>query len=178
MTKASSVGDVLAVQAQLDNLQSQIEQLQGQLAVLQSETDYSTLTVAVSEEPPAITATSRQPAASGIAKAWQDSLHGFAVGVDGIIRLAGPVVLRPSVLGCLGPRWSAHLAPAAAPQSLRSISTVTATATPAATPAVCRASSPLRNCRSGPTSSLTAAGSAGRDEQRIESGPRQCRRTQ
>ena len=38
MAKASSVGDVLAVQAQLDNLQSQIEQLQGQLAVLTSET--------------------------------------------------------------------------------------------------------------------------------------------
>ncbi len=49
MTKASSVGDVLAVQAQLETLQSQIEQLQGQLAVLQNETDYSTLTVAVGE---------------------------------------------------------------------------------------------------------------------------------
>lgn len=89
MTKASSVGDVLAVQAQLDNLQSQIEQLQGQLAVLQSETDYSTLTVAVG----GATRHHRhvtKPAASGIVKAWKDSLHGFAVGVDGIIRLAGP----------------------------------------------------------------------------------------
>ncbi len=89
MAKASSVGDVLAVQAQLDNLQSQIEQLQGQLAVLTSETSYSTLTVAVSEAQPH----HRTPApavASGITKAWHDSLHGFAVGVDGIIRLAGP----------------------------------------------------------------------------------------
>jgi hypothetical protein len=91
MAKASSVGDVLAVQAQLDSLQSQIEQLQGQLAVLQSETDYSTLIVAVSEagthhhHTPA-------PAASGITKAWHDSLRGFAVGVDGVIRLAGPLL--------------------------------------------------------------------------------------
>jgi Domain of unknown function (DUF4349) len=91
MAKASSVGDVLAVQAQLDSLQSQIEQLQGQLAVLQSETDYSTLIVAVSE---AGTHHHRTPtpAASGITKAWHDSLHGFAVGVDGVIRLAGPLL--------------------------------------------------------------------------------------
>ena len=32
------------------------------------------------------------PAASGVTKAWHDSLHGFAVGVDGIIRLAGPLL--------------------------------------------------------------------------------------
>jgi hypothetical protein len=91
MAKASSIGDVLAVQAQLDNLQSQIEQLQGQLGVLQSETDYSTLVVSVGEagthhhHSPA-------PAVSGIAKAWHDSLHGFAVGIDGIVRLAGPAL--------------------------------------------------------------------------------------
>jgi hypothetical protein len=44
MTKATTIGDVLAVQAQLDTLQSQIQQLQGQLGVLTSETAYSTLT--------------------------------------------------------------------------------------------------------------------------------------
>ena len=49
MTKAASIGDVLAVQAQLDTLQTQIQQLQGQLAVLASETDYSKITVVVSE---------------------------------------------------------------------------------------------------------------------------------
>ena len=36
MAKATTVGDVLAVQAQLDTIQSQIEQLQGQLQVLTS----------------------------------------------------------------------------------------------------------------------------------------------
>jgi hypothetical protein len=100
MAKATSIGDVLAVQAQLDTLQSQIEQLQGQLGVLQSETDYSTLTVSVSEagrhhhRPPS-------PAVSGIAKAWHDSLHGFAVGVDGVIRLAGPALFALLCLAAL-----------------------------------------------------------------------------
>jgi hypothetical protein len=91
MTKASSVGDVLAVQAQLDGLQSQIEQLQGQLAVLDSETAYSTLTTSLSEAARHhhhVTA----PSESGAAKAWHDSVHGFSAGVDGIIRIAGPVL--------------------------------------------------------------------------------------
>jgi hypothetical protein len=92
MTRASSIGDVLAVQAQLDSLQSQIQQLQGQLAVLGSETDYSKLTVGVSERaaPP-----HHRPAAatpSGVAKAWHDSVHGFVVGTEGLIRIAGPAL--------------------------------------------------------------------------------------
>jgi hypothetical protein len=107
MAKASSIGDVLAVQAQLDTLQSQIQQLQGQLGVLQSETDYSTLTVSLSEagrhhhRAPT-------PAVSGVAKAWHDSLHGFAVGVDGIIRLAGPALFALLCLAALvlGGRFS------------------------------------------------------------------------
>ena len=45
LAKATSIGDILAVQEQLDSIQSQIEQLQGQLQVLTSETSYSTLNV-------------------------------------------------------------------------------------------------------------------------------------
>jgi Domain of unknown function (DUF4349) len=100
MTKASSVGDVLAVQAQLDNLQSQIEQLQGQLAVIDSETSYSTLIVALTE-PGAHHHEAPAPAASGIDKAWHDSLHGFAAGVDGIIGLAGPFLFALLCLAVL-----------------------------------------------------------------------------
>jgi hypothetical protein len=101
MTKASSVGDVLAVQAQLDALQSQIEQLQGQLAVLDSETSYSTLIFAVSEAAPHHHHHVVAPAESGAAKAWHDSVHGFASGVDGIIRIAGPTLFALLVLGVL-----------------------------------------------------------------------------
>ena len=44
--KATTVGDVLSVQEQLDTIQSQIEQLQGQLSLLTSQdVAYSTLTV-------------------------------------------------------------------------------------------------------------------------------------
>jgi hypothetical protein len=98
MTRASSIGDVLAVQAQLDSLQSQIQQLQGQLAVLGSETDYSKVTFGVSETaaPPHHRA---RAVPSGLAKAWHDSVHGFVVGTEGLIRIAGPALFA---LLCLG----------------------------------------------------------------------------
>jgi Domain of unknown function (DUF4349) len=101
MTKASSVGDVLAVQAQLDALQSQIEQLQGQLAVLDSETAYSTLTPSLTEPGPRHPRHVAAPAASGALKAWHDSVHGFAAGVDGIIRIAGPTLFALLCLAVL-----------------------------------------------------------------------------
>jgi hypothetical protein len=91
LAKATSIGDVLAVQAQLDNIQSQLEQLQGQLQVLTGETDYSTVNVDVTQVTPK---PHPQPAThpSGLSKAWHDSIHGFVTGVEGIIRLAGPVL--------------------------------------------------------------------------------------
>ena len=49
MARATTIGDILAVQNQLDNLQSQLEQLQGQLQVLNGETTYSTLAITLSE---------------------------------------------------------------------------------------------------------------------------------
>jgi hypothetical protein len=91
MTKAYSIDDVLAVQAQLESLQTQIEQTQGELAVLGSETDYSTLTVEVSEPGPA----HHHPAAaapSGLVRAWDDSVHGFVTGGEGLIVIAGPAL--------------------------------------------------------------------------------------
>jgi hypothetical protein len=98
MTKASSIGDVLAVQAQLNSLQSQIQQLQGQLAVLGSETDYSKVTIVVNETaaPPHHRAAVVR---SGLAKAWHDSVHGFVAGTEGLIRIAGPALFA---LLCLG----------------------------------------------------------------------------
>jgi hypothetical protein len=91
MSRATSIGDVLSVQAQLDDLQSQIEQLQGQLQVLDSETAYSTLTVTVNEAGVPVHHVVAHHR-SGLAKAWHDSVHGFIDGVDGLIAGAGPVL--------------------------------------------------------------------------------------
>ena len=100
MTKATSIGDVLSVQEELDSVQTQIEQLQGQLQLLTSQTAYSTVTVTVNEP-----ATPVRPAPvpeSGVVKSWHDSVGGFVDGVEGIIRYAGPVLFA---LICLGLLW-------------------------------------------------------------------------
>ncbi len=97
MARATTIGDVLSVQEQIDTIQSQIEQLQGQLQVLTSETAYSSLTATVNQS-------SRPPAPSplpesGLILAWHQSLGGFVDGVEGVVRLAGPTLFA---LTCLG----------------------------------------------------------------------------
>jgi Domain of unknown function (DUF4349) len=89
LAKATTVGDVLAVQQQLDVIQSQIEQLQGQLQVLTGETSYSTVTTTVSEGTQPRPVPLPEP---GLVRAWHDSIGGFVAGVEGVVRVAGPVL--------------------------------------------------------------------------------------
>jgi hypothetical protein len=99
LAKATTVGDVLAVQEQIDSIQSQIEQLQGRLQVLTSQTSYSRLTVSIGEHTPA---PSPGPVPeSGLVRAWHASIGGFLSGVEGVIRLAGPVVFALLLLGAV-----------------------------------------------------------------------------
>jgi Domain of unknown function (DUF4349) len=99
LAKATTVGDVLAVQEQIDAIQSQIEQLQGQLQLLSSQTSYSTLTVSVGESTPA-PAPSPLPE-SGLVRAWHASIGGFVTGVEGVIRIAGPLLFALLLLGAV-----------------------------------------------------------------------------
>jgi hypothetical protein len=88
LAKATSIGDILSVQEQLDGIQQQIEQLQNQLQLLTSQTSYSKVTVTVSEGTPP-----PRPGPlpeSGLIRAWHDSVGGFVAGVEGVVRLAGP----------------------------------------------------------------------------------------
>jgi hypothetical protein len=103
LTKASTIGDILAVQSQLDSLQAQIEQLQGQLNVLNGETTYGTLTVSVTEAGQRPVAPA--PPSTGLIKAWHDGISGFVSGFEWLVRIAGPtlfVVLCLAVLVVLG----------------------------------------------------------------------------
>jgi hypothetical protein len=88
LAKATSIGDILSVQEQLDGIQQQIEQLQRQLQLLTSQTSYSKVTVTMSEGTPP-----PRPGPlpeSGLVQAWHDSVGGFVAGVDGLVRVAGP----------------------------------------------------------------------------------------
>jgi hypothetical protein len=82
LAKATSIGDILSVQEQLDGIQ------QSQLQLLTSQTSYSKVTVTVSEGAPPPRPAPLQE--SGLVRAWHDSVGGFVAGVEGVIRLAGP----------------------------------------------------------------------------------------
>lgn len=56
LKSATSVGDILAVQEHLATVRSEIESLQGQVNFLENETDLATISVTVSEETTAATA--------------------------------------------------------------------------------------------------------------------------
>lgn len=98
MTKATTIGGILAVQSQLDNLQSQLDQLQGQLKTLNTETTYATLVVTLSQR--AVTPPPPRPA-SGLLKAWRSAVSGFVSGFEGVVRLAGPVLFALLLVGAL-----------------------------------------------------------------------------
>lgn len=105
LSKATSIGDILSVQNQIDSIQSQIEQLQGQLDLLDSQTTDATLTVSLSQQghpvppPPA--------PSSGIAKSWHDSVAGFTSGFEWLVRIAGPALFVLVLLAALAlaGRW-------------------------------------------------------------------------
>jgi len=109
LSKATSIGDILAVQSQLDTIQSQIEQLQGQLNLLDSQTTYATLTVSLSQSghrpvPPPVPQ-------SGLGRAWHQSVDGFTSGLEWLVRIAGRtvfVLLCLALLAVVG-RWAWRL---------------------------------------------------------------------
>ena len=96
MSRASSIGDILAVQSQLNSMQSQIEVLQGQMNVLNNATTYAALSVTITEAgliPPG------SQHHSGIARAWNDAIGGFVAGFEWLIRISGPALFALLFIG-------------------------------------------------------------------------------
>lgn len=94
--RASSIGDVLAVQQRVDDVTGRIDRLEGQRRVLAAQTDSATLEVSVSERTDAVVATPRR---SGLEQAVHDAGRGFSTGVEALVRLSGRGAL---LLLCLG----------------------------------------------------------------------------
>ena len=160
------MGDVLAVQEQIDSIQSQIEQLQGQLQLLTSQTSYSTLTVTVSEGTPA---PSPGPLPeSGLVRAWHASIGGFVAGVEGVIRIAGPLLFALLLLRRGPRRRTRPVAALSAPQPVgRSAQAPMAAAS--GMPGMETTPKPAEGLRS----SLTAIGPEACTRIGVESGGRQ-----
>jgi hypothetical protein len=98
LSHANTIGDILAVQSRISDLQTQIEQLQGELRVLNDQTTYGTLTVTVSEAGTVV----KTPAVhhqSGMSKAFHRSLNRFVHGIEAIIGIIGPLLLVALLAG-------------------------------------------------------------------------------
>ena len=103
MTRAQSIGDILAVQQQLNSINSQLQQVEGELHLLDSQTTYGTLTVDLSEPGPK-PAPAPKPAPkppTGLAAAWGSARHGFADGVYWVVRQTGGLAFLVLLAGLL-----------------------------------------------------------------------------
>jgi membrane-associated protease RseP (regulator of RpoE activity) len=97
LAHADTIGDILAVQSRISDLQTQIEQLQGELRVLNDQTTYGTLTVTVSEGGTVKTAVVHHQ--SGMSKAFHRSLNRFVHGIEAIVGIIGPLLLVALLAG-------------------------------------------------------------------------------
>jgi hypothetical protein len=111
LSRATNIGDILAVQDRIQAVQTQIEQLQGQIQQLDDQTSYGTLTIAVAEPGPKPKPVLRPRHPSGLSIAWGNARNGFARRVEGLISHSGSalvillgVLLLAGVLRLLVPR--------------------------------------------------------------------------
>lgn len=91
LSRARTIGDVLAVQQRVDDVTGKLDRLEGQRRVLAAQSDKATLEVSVAErDDPVVT---QEEADSGLGKAFRDAWDGFTSGVEGLVRLSGRGVL-------------------------------------------------------------------------------------
>lgn len=92
LAKATTIGETLAVQQHVTDVQTQIEQLQGQIKVLGNQSALSTLTVTVDQKVTPLAAKPRHEK-SGLHKAIDRSMSRFVHGIEAIIGIIGPLLL-------------------------------------------------------------------------------------
>ena len=93
LSRATTIGDILAVQDRIQAVQTQVEQLQGQIRDLNGRTTYATITVAVSEPAPKPKAAIKPHHPSGLSQAWDNARDGFARRIESIISHSGSVLV-------------------------------------------------------------------------------------
>jgi hypothetical protein len=98
MAKAKTVGAVLAVQVQLDNVQSQLQQLQGELKQLSSETTYATLAVTLTQK---VAPPPPPKHVNSLLAAWRAAVGGFVAGFEAVVRVAGPLTFALLLVAAL-----------------------------------------------------------------------------
>jgi hypothetical protein len=92
LSRATTIGDTLAVQQRITDVQTEIDQLQGRLNVLGDQSELATLTVTVDQVAKPL-AVAKPHHRSGLSKAVDRSVGRFVRGVEAIIGVIGPILL-------------------------------------------------------------------------------------
>jgi hypothetical protein len=106
LEKTRTVGEALAVQNRLDDVQLQLEQVRGQLRYLDDQTAYATISLTVSER--GIPVARPADGGWGVADAWHAAVRGLEQVAGGIfvaLVTAGPILLALG-LAFIGGRWA------------------------------------------------------------------------
>jgi len=94
LSRAKDVGEVLAVQQRLTEVQTDIERLQAERDALRDKTTYGTVLVSVG---PPDSAAER----GGFSKAWHDAVDGFVGGFESLVAASGVIAFLLVVGGVL-----------------------------------------------------------------------------
>jgi hypothetical protein len=112
LAKATSISDIITIEQQVAQVQQQIEQYQGQLNYLDSITQYSTITVELSEKG-AAPAPRPQTDQWGFAASLSQVVHNLAAIANGLILVLGtllPVLVLVVLAAATRRRWLPALA--------------------------------------------------------------------
>jgi Domain of unknown function (DUF4349) len=98
LTKSKSIDDSIKVQRALQDVQLAIEEIRGQLRVLNDQTDFSTISVSMTEAGPVAGPPKKRPS---LVRAWHKALDGFVAVIAAVVVGVGyltPIVLMGAVL--------------------------------------------------------------------------------
>jgi hypothetical protein len=99
LSKASAIGDILAVEQQLSTLQTQLEQLQGQQKLLADQASLATLSVHLTEPGSTLAVPPSPP--RGLSAAWARARHSFGHGVEAVVGASGGILVFVLCAGLL-----------------------------------------------------------------------------
>lgn len=101
LSRARTIGDVLAVQQRVDDATGKIDRLEGQRRVLAAQSERATLEVTVTEDDDPLLSKQEKPD-DGIGRAFSDAWDGFTSGIEALIRHSGRALVVLLVLAAAG----------------------------------------------------------------------------
>ncbi|MDQ1552129.1 MAG: hypothetical protein QOD50_1551 [Actinomycetota bacterium] len=95
LSRAQSIGDILAVRDRVSSAQTEVDQLHGRIDVLNGQATFSSVAVTLSEKPARVApvAVHHPKPETGLAKSWSDARRGFANAIEWLIARSGGALI-------------------------------------------------------------------------------------